>query len=73
MRYKKLKKDTYFKINTIPYFPFALRNSSANAQSGCEYKKHKTCIGKTEFRPNTHLKISNQINFLSVLILYHPD
>jgi hypothetical protein len=53
MRYNQIKKeDTYFKINTIPYFPFLLcGNSSANAQVGPRIQKHKTCIGKTDFGP----------------------
>jgi hypothetical protein len=74
MRYNQIKEDTYFKINTIAYFPFLLcGNSSANAQSWTANTKNtKHVLGKQisaqysfeNFKPN---------QFLSVLILYHPD
>jgi hypothetical protein len=51
MRYNQIKKDTYFKINTIPYFPFLLcGNSSANAQKWTANTKNtKHVLGKRNF------------------------
>jgi hypothetical protein len=72
MRYNQIKEDTYFKINTIPYFLFCFAVTQAQTlKLDREYKNTKHVLGKQisqysfeNFKPN---------QFLSVLILYHPD
>jgi hypothetical protein len=74
MRYNQIKKDTYFKINTIPYFPFLLcGNSSANAQNWTANTKTQNMYWENGISAQYSFENFKPNQFLSVLILYHPD
>jgi hypothetical protein len=63
MRYNQIKKKTLI-LKSIPslIFLFCFAVTQAQTKIGPRIQNTKHVLGK-RFRPNIHLKISNQINF----------
>jgi uncharacterized protein with PQ loop repeat len=73
MRYNQIKKKTLI-LKSIPsLFSFCFAVTQAQTLKLDREYKTQNMYWENGISAQYPLKISNQINFLSVLILYHPD
>jgi hypothetical protein len=74
MRYNQIKKDTYFKINTIAYFLFCFAVTQAQTlKVGPRIQKTQNMYWENGISAQYSFENFKPNQFLSVLILYHPD